>query len=357
MGKRKKVLVAMSGGVDSSVAACLLKEKGFEVTGVTMRLGLKAGKKKRHNFCDARAIEDAKKVSFKLGIAHFVTDFSKLLEMEIIEKFVSEYLAGKTPNPCVDCNRILKFGALHERALSLGFDFLATGHYANIGKDKSSFLLKRAKDRGKDQSYFLYAVKKDVLKSVLFPLGALTKSEVRAIAEKNKLPVAAKRESQDICFIPEGSCRGFLSQRTDPVRGGQIVTLEGEFLGEHKGATFFTIGQREGLGVGYRHPLYVLSKDMTRNLLVVGERNDLVSCGLIAGGVNLLVNGFPKKAVAKIRYNHKEVKCRVSLGPGRKRLKVIFEEPQEAVTPGQSVVLYDGDVVLGGGVIEEAIRR
>lgn len=339
--KMKKVLVAMSGGVDSSIAAYLLKERGFEVEGLTM------------SFVSARpqAIKDARMVCRKLGIPHHVMDFSKHLEEKIIDKFISEYVDGRTPNPCVDCNRDLKFGILLEKALSIGFDFLATGHYAKIEKD---YVLKKAKDRAKDQSYFLYSIKKGALKSILFPLGDLTKNEVRDIAGRIGLPIAAKPQSQDICFIPERNYHKFLSERVNNIKRGRILGLNGDVLGEHKGAFFYTIGQRGGLGIGYKHPLYVLGINTKKNEILVGEKKDLKNKGLIAEEVNLLVEDLPKTVFARIRYNHKEAKCKVL--PGKGRLKVIFEKPQEAITPGQSVVFYDNDIVLGGGVIKEVVK-
>lgn len=351
----KKILVAMSGGVDSSVSAYLLKEAGFKVTGATMCLGVKETSLKKPACCGPRAIEDAKKVCRKLKIPHYVMDFSKDLEKNVIDKFVKEYSSGKTPNPCVDCNRTLKFEILLKKALSLGFDFLATGHYARIEKKGKSHVLKKAKDSKKDQSYFLYPIKKDALQSILFPLGGLTKDEVRKIARNIGLPVAEKPQSQDICFIPEKNYHRFLSERMEKkISQGEILTLEGEVLGTHKGATFYTIGQRGGLGVGYRHPLYVLSIDAQKNRLVVGEKKDLNSKGLLATELNLLVGDLPKKVFAKIRYNQKEAKCTIFRDKGK--IKAIFEKPQEAVTPGQSVVFYDKDVVLGGGIIEKAIK-
>ena len=345
----------MSGGVDSSVTAYLLKEKGFEVAGLTMCFGVKEINKKKPACCGPQAIEDAKRVSLKLKIPHYVLDFSKDLEKNVINKFISEYTNGRTPNPCVDCNRRLKFGILLQKALSMGFDFLATGHYAKIEKKDKGFYLKRAKDNKKDQSYFLYSIKKEALKSILFPLGSLTKKEVRNIAKSIKLPVGDKHESQDICFISQRNYHGFLSERISAVKRGPVLDLKGNALGEHKGIFFYTVGQRRGLGIGYKYPLYVLSKDAEKNEVIVGEKKDLKSRGLLAGEANILVKALPKKAYARIRYNEKEARCKISICG--KKIKVLFKEPQEAITPGQSVVFYDNDTVLGGGVIEKAIRR
>ena len=352
---KKKVLVAMSGGVDSSVTAFLLKKRGYEVAAITMCFGVKKIEKSKPACCGAEAIEDAKKVCRKLDIAHYVMDFSKSLEKEVISKFVSEYLEGRTPNPCVDCNKTLKFDILLKKALSLGFDFLATGHYARIGRKGKDFILKRAKDKTKDQSYFLYAIKKEALETILFPAGDFTKSEIRGIARKNNLPVADKPGSQDICFIPGKNYHDFIEERIGSVRRGEILDLEGNILGDHKGAFFYTVGQRGGLGISHKQPLYVLSVDTKKNRLIVGEKKTLKAKGLIAEEVNVLVKKLSGKAFARIRYNQKEAECAIKACG--KNLKIIFEKKQEAITPGQSVVLYKGDTVLGGGVIEKVVNE
>lgn len=355
---KKKTLVAMSGGVDSSVAAYLLKKQGYEVAGVTMCFGIKEFGRKKPACCGSESIEDAKKVCLKLRIPHYVLDFSGHLEKEIIDKFISEYTNGRTPNPCVDCNKSLKFDVLLKKAFSLGFDYLATGHYARIAHKGKDVFLKRGKDLKKDQSYFLYSIKKSALKSILFPLGEFTKEEVRVIAKKIKLPVHDKPASQDICFIPERNYHRFLSARagTREIRG-PIIHLDGTLLGSHKGASFFTVGQRGGLGVGYGHPLYVLSVNAKKNQLIVGKKEDLKSRALVAGEINMLVRKLPKRAHAQIRYNQQEARCKISLRDNENKVEVIFEEAQEAITPGQSVVFYCRDTVLGGGVIEKVLTR
>lgn len=346
-GQGKKVLVAMSGGVDSSVAACLLKEAGYGVAGVTMALGVRRDS-------GADAVSDARRVCESLAVPHYVFDYAAGLEERVIRPFIEEYRKGRTPNPCVACNRFLKFGRLLEEARSLGFDFLATGHYAWIEKRDGAFVLKRPKDRRKDQTYFLYAIPREALSSILFPLAQLTKEDVRDRARRANLPVAEKGESQDICFITHKNYGAFLQSRIKGIRPGPIVDLAGRRLGEHKGIVFYTIGQRGGLGISSKAPLYVLSINVETNEIVVGGKNDVLARGLLAGDLSLLVTDWPPVVYGKIRYRKKEARCRAAFESGK--LRVIFEEEQEAVTPGQSVVLYDGDIVLGGGTIEQALR-
>jgi tRNA-specific 2-thiouridylase len=350
---KKKVFAAMSGGVDSSAAALLLKEAGYDITGVTMCLGVRE-EGARTRCCGLDAIDDAKRVCDELGIPHFVFDFASEMEERIINKFTAEYLCGRTPNPCVDCNRYLKFGTLLGKARGIGFDYLATGHYARIEKQGGSFHLLRPKDRIKDQTYFLYPIKRDDLSSILFPLGDLTKEEVRSLTRKAGLHVAHKAESQDICFVTQDSYGQFFRERKVPVAGGDIVDMSGRILGKHKGIVYYTIGQRGGLGISAKTPLYVVEIDAVRNKVVVGEKKDLFSAGLVAGDINLLAAGLPDEAEAKIRYRKKPARCKV-VTEGEK-LRIIFEEAQESITPGQAVVLYNGDEVLGGGVIEEVVR-
>ncbi|MFB3924474.1 MAG: tRNA 2-thiouridine(34) synthase MnmA [Syntrophales bacterium] len=351
--KKAKVLVAMSGGVDSSVAAFLLKEQGYGIAGVTMCLGVKEAGDEKARCCGADALGDARRVCEKLGISHYVLDYAADIEEKVIGRFIDEYRKGRTPNPCVDCNRHLKFGSLLEKAKFLGFDFLATGHYAWIEKSEGGYVLKRPRDRRKDQTYFLYPIPHDALGSILFPLAPFTKEEVRKIALREKLPVAAKEESQDICFVTQKNYGTFLSQRIGGIRPGPIVDLTGKKLGEHKGIVFYTIGQREGLGISAKSPFYVVSIDVAGNRIVVGGKKDVMAKGLVAGDLNVLVGNWPSQVYGKIRYRKKEARCIAAIKGGK--LEVMFEEAQEAITPGQSVVLYDGDIVLGGGVIEEVI--
>jgi tRNA-specific 2-thiouridylase len=348
----KKVVVAMSGGIDSAVAALLLRDSGHEVVGATMCLGVVPAEGGRAKCCGPREIEDARSVCRALGIRHYVVDFAADLEEKIIRPFVAEYCRGRTPNPCVDCNRSIKFGTFLAKALAWGFDGIATGHYAGIEMESGEYRLKIPKDRRKDQTYFLHAIPKAALAKVLFPLADVVKDEVRRIAKRAGLPVFEKPESQDICFIPEEGLGAFLQARGAGVEPGDIVDRHGGILGRHRGIACYTIGQRGGLGISSPTPLYVVRIDAARNRLVVGEKGDLRSEGLVADQVNCLVDAFPGEAWAKIRYAHRAARCRISHDGDR--LTVRFAEPQEAVSPGQSVVLYDGATVLGGGTIKEA---
>jgi len=270
---KKKALVAMSGGVDSSVAALLLKQNGYDVVGITMCLGVAEGSdSEAARCCGASAIEDARRVCGRLGISHYVLDYSAHLDEKVIRKFVAEYRRGRTPNPCIDCNRYLKFGNLLAVAHSTGFDFLATGHYAEIGREGEEYFLKRPRDRVKDQTYFLYPIVREDLPSILFPLAPFTKEEVRSMAQTAGLPVAEKAESQDICFVTQKSYRNFVQEKGLEGKPGLIVDMEGKRLGEHKGLPFYTIGQRSGLGISSPFPLYVVSLDVSTNIVVVGEK-------------------------------------------------------------------------------------
>jgi tRNA-specific 2-thiouridylase len=349
----KKVLVAMSGGVDSSVAALLLKNGGYDVVGVTMCLGISGGED-QVKCCGPTAVDDAGRVCDRLKIPHYVFDYADELEEKVIARFISEYGKGRTPNPCVDCNRHLKFGSLLDKAKAMGFDFFATGHYADVEHNDTGSCLKRPQDRKKDQTYFLYPVPYGELKSLLFPLATFTKEEVRDMAKKASLPVAEKQESQDICFVTQKNYQDFLSERVKALKPGPFVDTKGNILGTHRGIAFYTVGQRGGLGISHRTPLYVISIDAPGNRVIVGEREELMAVGLVAHNVNVLSRPWPQEVYAKIRYRKKEALCEVDFE--NDRVKVTFAEKQEAITPGQSVVFYADDCVLGGGEIEEVLH-
>lgn len=348
-----KVLAAMSGGVDSSVAAMLLKKEGYDVSGVTMCLGI-AAEQDSARCCGAEAIDDAKNVCDRLGIPHYVFDYAAQLEDDVVAKFISEYEKGRTPNPCVECNRHLKFDNLLNKARRLGFDFLATGHYAAIEKKEGQYFLKKPKDKKKDQTYFLYPIPCEKLGNIFFPLAFLTKDEVRDLAKENSLPIAEKPESQDICFVTQKNYRQFLLERGQAFQPGPVVDKRGRILGQHRGIMLYTIGQRGGLGISCKTPLYVVSIDPGKNRIVVGEKEDLLARELMAGNINMLVKSWPRQVYAKIRYRKKEALCEATAV--NDRLRVIFSEEQEAIAPGQSVVFYDHDRVLGGGEIEEVLH-
>ncbi len=351
-----RVLVAMSGGVDSSVAAALLMEQGYEPVGVTMKVW--AGREERSDgCCSLSSIEDARRVAAKLGVPHYVMNVKEEFFGKVIKKFASEYLAGRTPNPCVDCNRHLKFGLLMGKARELGCKYVATGHYARIIKERNGpgLFLAKAKDGNKDQSYVLYSLSNALLQKVLFPLGNLTKPEVREKARALGLLVAEKEESQEICFVEDNDYAGFISRnfKVRP-RPGDIVSPEGVLLGKHNGVMNYTIGQRRGLGLSSKEPLYVLNIDAKKNLLVAGAKELGFSKSFTVKELALNMKGGRKakvKIAAKIRYKHKEQPATLVLS-GKKGI-VEFKKPQWAITPGQIAVFYQGSKVVGGGVIEK----
>ncbi|MGO9145054.1 MAG: tRNA 2-thiouridine(34) synthase MnmA [Desulfomonilia bacterium] len=349
---KERVMVALSGGVDSAVAAYLLKEKGYDVVGVTMCLGVAAQDTGKIKCCGPREIEDAKAVCRALSMSHYVLDFAPELQNFVIEPFIREYRSGRTPNPCVECNRRIKFGALLEKALSMGFDLLATGHYAAVEKSEGGCILKVSNDSRKDQTYFLSRISRQSLTHVVFPLADFTKDQVRAVAKRENLPVSSKPDSQDICFIPVKGVGEFLKESIDELPG-DIVDRKGKVIGRHKGISFYTIGQRAGLGISAGRPQYVLSLDVHLNIIVVGDRKFLSAKGLLADSLNVLVDNLPGKACGKIRYAHNAAPCTITLE--NEAMTVVFDKPQEAITPGQTIVLYDKGIVLASGIIKKVI--
>ena len=351
-----RILVAMSGGVDSSVAAYLLTKAGHECIGVTMKLYendtvAHAG----HTCCSLDDIDDARMVSAKLGMDYFVYDFSERFEEEVIDKFVAYYEKGWTPNPCIDCNRYLKFEDLYTRAKELDCDYIATGHYARIQYDDTlkRYALLKGPDEKKDQSYVLYSLSQEQLAHTLFPLGELEKSEVRKIAEEAGLVNAKKHDSQDICFVPDGDYKGFLERRENKTYAeGDIVDEKGRILGRHKGAVGYTVGQRKGLGVAAGHPVYVLDKDMEKNQVVVGNKEHLKKRELDAVDFQWL--SYPEtdrlNVTARTRYHGVETSATL-IDKKDGNITLIFDEPHGAIAKGQAVVCYDGDKVVGGGTI------
>lgn len=364
----KTVVVAMSGGVDSSVAAALLCERGYRVIGVTMNLWdydrVGGNVNRDSGCCSIDTMDDARAVCHVLGIPHFVVNFREEFEATVTEHFVREYLEGRTPNPCVRCNTYVKWGALLRKARELGADFIATGHYARITYDdaRERYLLRRGVDRDKDQSYALWGIRPAGLRKTLLPVGEFTKTEVRQIASRLGLRTAAKPESQEICFIPDDNYGRFLRAKVpelQEVEGGEIVDRHGRIVGRHRGYPFYTVGQRRGLGLSLGRPVYVTAIDPENNRVVVGDGDELLAQGLIATNINWVsIDGIdsPRPAEVKIRYRDPGAAATLYPEPGG-RLRVLFSSPQRAVTPGQSAVFYDGDVVLGGGVIDKAINQ
>ena len=356
----KKVMVGMSGGVDSSVAAMLLREQGYEVMGVTLKLfsdeDIVQAQKEGKTCCALSDVEDARSVAYRLGFEHLVFNFKDCFREHVMQQFANSYLCGRTPNPCIECNRCVKFDKMLRRALELGYDYIATGHYAVREYDESCgrYLLKRPKDRSKDQTYVLYSLTQDQLAHTLFPLGELEKSQVRALAESAGLVNSAKPDSQDICFVPDGDYVSFIEKFTGKSSdSGDFLDLDGNVLGQHRGVIGYTIGQRKGLGISLGKPAYVVKKDAAANTVTLGDESDLYTKSLIAEDFNLISVAeltAPMRVTAKTRYSQTEQPAFVSyLGNGR--YLVEFDEPQRAVTSGQAVVLYDGDIVVGGGTI------
>ena len=351
-----KILIAMSGGVDSSVAAKLLCDMGNECIGCTMKLfdNCDAGLSRSKTCCSLDDVEDARSVAFSLGMRYYVFNFKDDFREKVIKKFASAYFAGQTPNPCIDCNRYMKFDKLYERARLLGCDKIATGHYARIEFDGKNYILKKALDKSKDQSYVLYMLTQEQLAHTVFPLGEFSKSKTRAIAEASGLGNAHKPDSQDICFVPDGDYAAAIERLTGKTAApGNFIDADGNIIGIHRGITHYTVGQHRGLGLSLPERRYVCKIDAKSGTVTLGGNDELYSREVRVSDFNWISGQVPTGSIrctAKIRYRQLEQPATVT-PVGEDEVVILFNEPQRAVTPGQSAVLYDGDIVLGGGQI------
>lgn len=357
MAENKKVMIGMSGGVDSSVAAFLLQKESLEVIGATMKLynNEDIDFVSEKTCCSLDDVLDAKSVCARLGIRHYTLNMTDDFKKEVIERFISTYQNGFTPNPCIDCNRYMKFSKMLHKAQELDIDYVATGHYARIEKQGDRYILKKAVDLSKDQSYVLYSLTQEQLKVTKFPLGNYTKQQVREIAEENGFVNARKHESQDICFVPDGDYSKFIEYYTGKTYPcGDFVDMNGKRLGEHKGIIRYTIGQRRGLGLALPASMYVVEKDVENNKVILGFNDDLFKKEVNVKNISFTAcDGLdkPERLCAKIRYNQKEQPATVTQ-TAENHFTIVFDEPQRAITKGQAAVLYDGDTVVGGGTIE-----
>ena len=357
MEKKKKVVIGMSGGVDSSVAAYLLKEQGYDVIGVTMQIWQedKDYTEREGGCCSLSAVDDARRVANKIGIPFYVMNSRDSFKEKVIDYFVQEYIDGKTPNPCIACNKHLKFDELLRKAQGIGADYVATGHYAKIEQDENGrYQLIRSEDDRKDQTYALYNFTQEQLAHTLMPCGGYTKDKIREIAKEIGLSVYNKKDSEEICFIPDNNHGRYISEaRPLEVVPGNFVDKNGNILGQHKGIVYYTIGQRKGLGIAFGKPMFVIEINAKKNTVVLGDNEDLFNKVVIAKDVNLIAFDEitePVRVEAKIRYSAKPSPATVYKIDNNK-IKIVFDEPQRAITKGQSVVMYNGDVVVGGGII------